>query len=47
MLIHKTALLSWLATYPVLNSVSYFFDGLLMPIPLLIRTLIYQRYWFH
>lgn len=39
-LTHKTALLSWLATYPVLNMVSYFFDGLLIQVPLLMRTLI-------
>ena len=39
-LTHKTAFLSWLAIYPVINIVSYFFDDLLMPIPLLIRTLI-------
>jgi len=37
---HKTTLLSWLAIYPVINIVSYFFDGLLMQIPQLIRTLL-------
>ena len=39
-LTHKTAFLSWLAIYPVINLVSFFFDDLLMQIPLLIRTLI-------
>lgn len=39
-LTHKTAFLSWLAIYPVINIVSYFFDDLLMQIPLLVRTLI-------
>lgn len=39
-LTHKTAFLSCLAIYPVINIVSYFFDDLLMQIPLLVRTLI-------
>ncbi|MDW8848933.1 hypothetical protein SD960_02420 [Flavobacterium sp. MMLR14_040] len=39
-LTHKTAFLSWLAIYPVMNIVSYFFDDVLMQVPLLFRTLI-------
>ncbi|WP_072998469.1 hypothetical protein [Epilithonimonas mollis] len=39
-LTHKTAFLSWLVIYPVINIVSYFFDDLLIQIPLLVRTLL-------
>lgn len=39
-LTYKTAFLSWLAIYPVMNIVSYFFDDVLMQVPLLFRTLI-------
>lgn len=39
-LTHKTAFVSWLAVYPIMNIVSYFFDDALMQVPLLFRTLI-------
>lgn len=37
---HKMAFLTWLAVYPLITAIFYFFSEELMAMPLLLRTLV-------